>query len=115
MKIKIYHNPRWGKSRNSVRILEEKKIEYEVVEYLKNPLTKAQLQGILNILKLQPKDIVRTSESDFTENDLDKILDNDDEMLNAIIQYPKILERPIIINNNRGVIGRPPEKILEII
>ena len=85
MKIKIYHNPRWGKSRNSVRILEEKKIEYEVVEYLKNPLTKAQLQGILNILKLQPKDIVRTSESDFTENNLDKILDDDDEMLNAII------------------------------
>ena len=115
MKIKIYHNPRWGKSRNSVRILEEKKIEYEVVEYLKNPLTKAQLQGILNILKLQPKDIVRTSESDFTENNLDKILDDDDEMLNAIIEYPKILERPIIINNNRGVIGRPPEKILEII
>ena len=86
-----------------------------MVEYLKNPLTKAQLQGILNILKLQPKDIVRTSESDFTENNLDKILDDDDEMLNAIIEYPKILERPIIINNNRGVIGRPPEKILEII
>ena len=86
-----------------------------MVEYLKNPLTKAQLQGILNILKLQPKDIVRTSESDFTENNLDKILDDDDEMLNAIIEYPKILERPIIINNDRGVIGRPPEKILEII
>ena len=115
MKVKIYHNPRWGKSRNSVRILEEKKIEYEVVEYLKNPLTKDELKKIINILKLRPKDITRTSESDFIENNLSEILNNDDKMLNAIIQYPKILERPIIINNDKGVIGRPPEKILEII
>ena len=85
------------------------------MEYLKNPLTKNQLKRILNILKLRPKDIVRMSELDFIENNLNEILNNDNEMLDAIIQYPKILERPIIINNDKGVIGRPPEKILEII
>ena len=85
------------------------------MEYLKSPPTKDQLKRILNILKLRPKDIVRMSESDFIENNLNEILDNDNEMLDAIIQHPKILERPIIINNDRGVIGRPPEKVLEII
>ena len=115
MKVIVYHNPMWGKSRNSVGILEEQKIEYELIEYLKNPITKAELKTILTILKLKPKDIVRTSETDYRKNGLSDIQDNDNKMIDAIIKYPKILERPIIINGNKGVIGRPPERVLEII
>ena len=70
MKTIIYHNPRWGKSRNSVRILEENNIEYEIVEYLKNPLNVPKLKEILKILDLNPIDIIRTSESDFIDNKL---------------------------------------------
>tara|TARA_B100000959_G_scaffold286329_1_gene364522 strand:+ start:1384 stop:1680 length:297 start_codon:yes stop_codon:yes gene_type:complete len=98
-----------------VRILEENKVEYEVIEYLKTPLRKDEIKKILQILGVKAKGIVRVSEGDFIENNLDEILDDDEKMIDAIAQYPKIMERPIIINQSRGVIGRPPEKILEII
>ncbi len=98
-----------------MRILEENKVEYEVIEYLKTPLRKDEIKKILQILGVKAKGIVRVSEGDFIENNLDEILDDDEKMIDAIAQYPKIMERPIIINQSRGVIGRPPEKILEII
>ena len=82
---------------------------------MKKPITKAELKSILTVLKLKPKDIIRTSEADYKDNGLSDIQDDDNKMIDAIIRYPKILERPIIINGDRGVIGRPPEKVLEII
>ena len=114
MSITIYHNPRWGKSRASVRILEEKKLDYRAVEYLKEPLTSDDLKKILEILSLSPVDIIRTSEQDYRDNNIEHIK-SDEELIDAILRYPKILQRPIILNGNRGVIGRPPEKILSII
>ena len=98
-----------------MRILEENKVEYEVIEYLKTPLRKDEIKKILQILGVKAKGIVRVSEGDFIENNLDEVLDDDEKMIDAIAQYPKIMERPIIINQSRGVIGRPPERILEII
>ena len=114
MKAIVYHNPRWSKSRNSVRILEEKKIDYKIIEYLKNPLSVNELENILNILKLKPIDIIRKTEADYKENKIN-LIKNDNELLMAIIKFPKILQRPIILNGNKGVIGRPPENILSII
>ena len=114
MKAIIYHNPRWSKSRNSVRILEEKNIDYKIIEYLKNPLSLNELENILKILQLKPIDIIRKTESDYKENRID-LFRNDNEILMAIIKFPKILQRPIILNGNKGVIGRPPENILSII
>ena len=114
MSITIYHNPRWGKSRGSVRILEEKKLDYRTVEYLKEPLTSDDLKKILKILDLSPVDIIRTSEQDYRDNNIEHIK-SDEELIDAILRYPKILQRPIILNGDRGVIGRPPENILSII
>ena len=114
MKTIIYHNPRWSKSRNSVRILEEKNIDFKIIEYLKNPLSLNELKNILNILQLKPIDIIRKTEAEYKENKID-LIKNDDEVLIAIIKFPKILQRPIILNGNKGVIGRPPENILSII
>ena len=114
MKILIYHNPRWGKSRNSVRILEEKNVDYKIIEYLKHSLSINELKNILKILNLKPIDIIRTSELDYKENNISKVTDNE-KLLEAILKYPKILQRPIILNGDKGVIGRPPEKILSII
>ena len=113
MKIKVYHNPRWGKSRDSVRILDEKKIDYKIIEYLKEPLDLEELKNILTILNVKPLDIVRTSEAEYKENKLSGF--RGDKLLRAIIKFPKILQRPIIIKGDKGVIGRPPENVLEII
>ena len=114
MNITIYHNPRWGKSRDSVRILEEKKLDYRVIEYLREPLTSNDLKKILRILDLSPVDIIRTSEQDYKDNNIENIK-SDEELIDAILKYPKILQRPIILNGDRGVVGRPPENILSII
>ena len=115
MKTIIYHNPRWGKSRDSVRILEEKNISYKIVEYLKTPLTREELNRIILILDIKPSEIIRTSERDFIDNNLSDVLESDNKTIDAIIEFPKILQRPIIINGDRGVIWMPPENILKII
>ena len=115
MKIIIYHNPRWGKSRDSVRILEEKNIDYSIIEYLKNPLDKTTLKNIVRILNINAADIVRISEKEFLENNLSEIMTNEEKILDAIVKFPKILQRPIIISGGKGVIGRPPENIFKLL
>ena len=115
MKAIIYHNPKWGKSRDSVRILEKKKKEFTVIEYLKNPLSKKDLIHVINILDLKASDIVRTTEKEFKENNLLEIMGDEDKILDAIEKFPKIMQRPIIIHGNKGVIGRPPENINKIL
>ena len=115
MNIKIYHNPKWGKSRNSVGILKKSKKKFEVIDYLKNPLTKKELKEIIRILDVKAKDIIRTSEVQFKENHISLIMNNESKLLDAIINFPKILQRPIIICGDTGVIGRPPENIYKIL
>ena len=115
MKIKIYHNPRWGKSRSSVGILENRNLEFQVIEYLKTPLSKSEIKKIIHILNVKIKDIIRTTESDFKENNISSIIDNESKLLDALVKFPKILQRPIIIVGNKGVIGRPPENIYSIL
>ena len=115
MKIIIYHNPRWSKSRDSVRILEEKNIDYSIIEYLKTPLTKKQLREIIEILDVKISEIIRNSEKDFIDNNLSEILHDENKVLDAIIKFPKILQRPIILSGGKGVIGRPPENIFKLL
>ena len=115
MKIIIYHNPRWGKSRNSVRILEDQNVEFTLIEYLKTPLAKKELKQIIQILNVKVSEIIRTSEKEFMENNLSEIIHDENKILDAIIKFPKILQRPIIISGNKGVIGRPPENIFKIL
>ena len=114
MSILIYHNPRWGKSRNSVRILQEKNVTYKIIEYLKHPLSIDELKKILKILDLKAIDIIRKTEADYKDNGIEEIKD-EEKILEAILKYPKILQRPIILNGEKGVIGRPPENILSIL
>ena len=113
MKTIIYHNPRWSKSRESVKILEKKNKDFKIIEYLKEGISSDQIKTIISLLGIKPKDIIRKSEQDYKNLTLD--LDNDTEVTEAITKYPKILERPIIINGDKATIGRPPEKILEIL
>ena len=114
-KYKIYHNPRCSKSRQTLSLLRENGIEPEIVEYLKTPLQKKELQIISNVLGLRPASFVRRNENDYKENGIAEYLDNDKKVFQYIEKYPKILERPIVVSNGKGVIGRPPSNVLGLI
>lgn len=112
--ITIYHNPRCMKSRQTLALIEEKGENFIVKEYLKTPPTKEELKQIVDLLEIKPLDLIRKGEAEFKENFKGKDL-SDDEWLNAMVSYPKLIERPIVIYENKAVIGRPPEKVLDII
>ncbi len=114
-KYKIYHNPRCSKSRQTLGILRENGIEPEIVEYLKTPLQKKELQMISNAVALRPASFVRENENEYKENGIAEYLDNDEKVFQYIIKYPKIMERPIVVSNGKGIIGRPPSNVLDLI
>ena len=112
--IKIYHNPRCRKSREGLAILENSKQEFEIVKYLENIPTEKELFKIIDLLGISPMQLVRKNEKIWKENYKGKEL-SDSEVIQAMVNNPKLIERPIVINNNRATVGRPPENILEII
>ncbi|WP_026811755.1 arsenate reductase (glutaredoxin) [Arenibacter latericius] len=112
--IKIFHNPRCSKSRQGVAILTESGKDFEIVKYLEDTPSKEQLEEIVKKLGITPMELVRTNESIWKENYKGKEL-TDDELLTAMVENPKLIERPIVIHNNKAVIGRPPEKIMELL
>lgn len=112
--IKIYHNPRCSKSREGLQILENSGKDFEVVTYLKNIPSEEELTEIITMLGISPMELVRKNEKIWKENYKGKTL-SDLEIIKAMVENPKLIERPIIINKNKAVIGRPAENILEII
>ena len=114
MTLKIYHNPMCSKSRQALALVESKTSDFKIIEYLKNPLTFKEIKLLLSQLNIKPLELIRIQESIWKENYKDKKM-NDDEMINAIVNHPKLMERPILIINDKAVIGRPPEKIFDLI
>jgi arsenate reductase len=112
--IKIYHNPRCSKSREGLAVLENSKKEFEIVKYLDAVPSKDELTKIIRLLDISPIQLVRKNEKIWKENFKGKEL-TDAEIIIAMVQNPKLIERPIIINNKKAVIGRPSESILTII
>ena len=110
----IWHNPRCSKSREAISILEENKCENEVVKYLENPPNKEELKELLRMLGIQAKELMRTKEEIYKELNLKSVTD-EDELINAMVQYPKLIERPVLIKDEKAIIGRPTSKILEFI
>ena len=106
----ILHNSRCGKSREAMKVLEDSGKEFEVREYLKEPLTKQELQAILSKLKLKPIELIRTNEDEWKTNFKGKDL-SDDEVLDAMIQFPKLIQRPVVFDDKNGVVGRPKELV----
>ena len=113
--ITIYHNPRCSKSRQTLQLLRDNGVEPKIVEYLKIPLQKSELKNIADMLGLRPKEFIRKNENDFKENNLGAVIDNDEKIIDAMISYPKIIERPIVTLGKLAVIGRPPENVLEVL
>ena len=112
--IKIYHNNRCRKSREGLQTVQASDQSYEVIDYISNPLNTEELEEIIRILGISPIALIRKNEaiwkSDFKGKEL-----SDQELIQAMAVYPKLIERPIIIHKNKGVIGRPKEKILDIL
>ncbi len=115
MNVIIYHNPRCGKSRDTLKLLETKGIQPKVIEYLKTPPTATELQDILHKLGMRPRELMRTNEPEYKENSLADQSLNDSELIEAMLRIPKLIERPIVLANGKAAIGRPPEAVLEIL
>ncbi len=96
-----------------MKILEQKKATFKIIQYLKEGVSLDEIKKITSLLNIKPKEIIRKSEQDYKNLNLD--LDDDFKVMKAIVKYPKILQRPIILNNKKATIGRPPEKTLEIL
>ncbi|MDQ7002614.1 MAG: arsenate reductase (glutaredoxin) [Ghiorsea sp.] len=114
MGIQIYHNPRCSKSRAALNLLEEKGVNYEVVDYLKNPPSVAELTAVLDKLGMEPQDLIRQGEAEYKEHVQGKNLSRD-ELIAMMVQHPKMIERPIVTNDLRAAIARPLALILPII
>jgi len=112
--IKIYHNPRCSKSRQGLELLENSGKQFEIVKYLENIPTKEELTSIIKKLQIKPLELIRKTEVIWKENYKGKEL-SDEDIINAMIQNPKLIERPIVVNNNKAAIGRPLENIQNII
>lgn len=108
--IKIYHNPRCRKSREGLSYLQSKNIEFKVVDYIKDGIEKSELQLILQKLNLKPGDIIRTQEEEYKKNLKNKKF-TDNEWVTILCENPKLLQRPIVIKDNRAVLAIPPENI----
>ncbi|OOZ38470.1 arsenate reductase (glutaredoxin) [Solemya elarraichensis gill symbiont] len=115
MTVEIFHNPRCSKSRQTLELLNDKGVAPEITEYLKTPPDREQLQQILSMLGLEPRQLIRTKEKEYKEQGLDDDSLSDEQLIDAMIATPKLIERPIVISNGKAAIGRPPETVLEII
>lgn len=111
----IYHNPRCSKSRQTLALLEENGIAPTVILYLNEPPTAVELKTILKKLGINTRDLLRTKEAQYKALNLSDTQLDDDALLTAMIENPKLIERPIVIHGNRAVLGRPPENILSLL
>ena len=111
--MKIYHNPRCSKSRIVLSLLISKTSEFEIIDYLKKPLKFEEIKLIIEKLNIKPIELIRKNEKIWKEKYKDKRL-NDKEIIMAMIDNPKLIERPIVTTNKKAIIGRPPENVLSL-
>jgi arsenate reductase (glutaredoxin) len=115
MTIKIYHNPRCSKSRETLGLLVERGLEPIIVEYLKQPPTVLEIKQVLGYMGKSPRDIMRKGEAAYKEQNLGDENLSDDALIEAMVQTPILIERPIVIAGGKAALGRPPESVLDIL
>ncbi|MEH6445279.1 MAG: arsenate reductase (glutaredoxin) [Oceanospirillaceae bacterium] len=112
--VEIIHNPRCSKSRQTLELLQQQGIEPTIIEYLKQPLDAVRIQSILDALAIDAHQLLRIKEAEYKEHNLHPNASAQD-IINAMVASPKLIERPIVINGDKARIGRPPESVLEIL
>ena len=115
MKVQILHNPRCSKSRTTLQLLQENGVEPEIILYLDTPPDADQLASILGKLNMNPRDLMRKGQSEYKEMGLDDKQLSNEQLIAAMVGAPILMERPIVLANDRAAIGRPPESVLEIL
>ncbi|MDA9660465.1 arsenate reductase (glutaredoxin) [Flavobacteriaceae bacterium] len=114
MKYTIYHNPRCRKSREALQLLEEKNIKFKIINYLKEVFDKQSLEKVLDVIGKKPSEALRKNEEIWRKQFSGKKI-GEEEILKLMIKYPKLIERPMVINGNKGVIARPLENLMDFI
>lgn len=115
MSVKIYHNPRCQKSRQTLQLLKDQGIEPEIIEYLKTPPSAEELDALLVTLDLEPRQLMRTKEAEYKEQGLNDGSLSRQSLIDAMIKFPILIERPIVVANGKVAVGRPPEAVLSIL
>lgn len=111
----IYHNPRCSKSRQTLELLNQRGVDADIVEYLDTPPDSTELSRILNLLNLQPRQLMRTGEAEYRELGLEDDALSREQLIDAMVAHPRLIQRPIVIANGKAALGRPPEDVLEIL
>jgi len=112
--MKIYHNPRCSKSRQTLQIILDAGVKPEIIDYLVDVSIETELKEVIIMLGIRPYDLVRRGEADFKKNFKGKDL-SDDELIAAMVKYPKLIERPIVVKQKKAVLGRPPENVITLL
>ena len=115
MPVTIYHNPRCSKSRQTLALLEKRGLRPKIIEYLVTPPTEAELKRLLKLLGISPRELLRKKEAEYKQAKLDDPDVPDAEVIRALVEYPRLMERPIVVVGNKAALGRPPENILKIL
>lgn len=115
MSVTIWHNPRCSKSRQTLALLEEKGIAPTIVLYLETPPGAAELESVLRLLQLGPRDLMRKGENPYRDLGLTNPDLSRGELIEAMAANPSLIERPVVINGDKAALGRPPENVLEIL
>ena len=111
----VFHNPRCSKSRQALALLDSKDIRYKTFLYLDNEISYGEFVGILGLLRMKPRDILRVKEKEYLENNLNNMNLTDDDIIKIVLKNRKLIERPIAIKGEKAVIARPPERILQVL
>lgn len=115
MSVKIYHNPRCSKSRQTLELLKTNGVEPEIIQYLETPPTAEELDNVLTLLNMEPRDLMRKKEAEYTEAGLDNPSLDRAALIAGMVANPRVIERPVVLSNGKAAVGRPPESVLEII
>lgn len=115
MSVKMYHNPRCSKCRQTMALLDEQGVTPEVIEYLETPPSEAELKEIIEMLGIKPRDLMRKKEKIYKDLELKDESLPDSALIMAMVSHPQLMERPIVIKNGKAAIGRPPKLVLDIL
>lgn len=115
MQLTIYHNPRCSKSRQTLALLEQRGLTPEIIEYLKTPPDARTLRHILEALGIGPRELLRPGEQEYKDLNLGDPDLGDAEIIEAMVRHPRLIQRPIVVRDDQARIGRPPERVLEIL
>lgn len=113
--VTLYHNPRCSTSRNALKLLRDRGVEPEIVEYLKTPPDARTLDGFLTKLGMEPRALMRRKEAEYKKLGLDDPKKTRDQLIRAMVEHPILIERPIAVNKGKVALGRPAEKVLEVL